>query len=242
MKPQALVTGGSRGIGRAICTELAEHGFDVAFTYYKNEQLARNLESELTAKGYRAKAYCMELSSPESIEQNMDKILADFPQLEVLVNNAAMTIDGLTMRYKLEDFNQLMNTNLRGSFLVTQAVLRPMIKSRRGSIIFMSSVAGQMGNAGQVVYSATKAALLGMTKSLAKELGSRGIRVNAVAPGFIKTDMTESLPAQTKQSILGQIPLGSFGEPVDVAKAVLFLVSSKYITGEVIAINGGLYM
>ena len=145
---------------------------------------------------------------------------------------------------RAEDFDRLMDTNVRGAFLTTQAVLRPMMKLRRGSIVFISSVIGQMGNAGQAPYSAAKAALLGMAKSLAKEVGSRGIRVNAVTPGFITTDMTSALPAQNKQSILAQIPLGTFGDPEDVARVVAFLASpaSKYVTGQVLAVNGGLYM
>lgn len=245
--PQALVTGGTRGIGRAVCLELAAQGFDVAFTYRSNADLAKSLENELQARGAKStkhKGYLLDISESGPLENGLALISRDFPNIEVLVNNAGISIDGLAMRFKLEDFDRLINTNVRGAFLTTQAMLRPMMKARRGSIIFISSVIGEMGNAGQTAYSATKAALLGMTKSLAKEVGSRGIRVNAITPGFIGTDMTSTLPEQSKQSILAQIPLGTLGEPEDVARAVIFLASpaSKYITGQVLAVNGGLYM
>lgn len=243
-RPQALVTGGTRGIGRSICLELATAGFDVAFTYRSNAELARSLEAELAAKGARAKGFALDISDLAALESGLSAILSDFSSVETLVNNAGISIDGLAMRFKPEDFDRLMDTNVRGAFLTTQAVLRPMMKARRGSIIFISSVIGEMGNAGQAPYSATKAALLGMAKSLAKEVGSRGIRVNAITPGFIKTDMTSALPEQNKESILAQIPLGTLGEPEDVAKAVAFLAgpASKYITGQILAVNGGLYM
>ncbi|MBI3544475.1 MAG: 3-oxoacyl-[acyl-carrier-protein] reductase [Deltaproteobacteria bacterium] len=243
-RPQALITGGTRGIGRAICLELAAKGYDVAFTYRSNAELARSLEAELASKGARAKGFELDISNPASIEAGMEKVLAEFGQIETLVNNAGISIDGLAMRFKADDFDRLMDTNVRGAFLTTQAVLRPMMKLRRGSIIFISSVIGQMGNAGQAPYSATKAALLGLTKSLAREVGSRGIRVNAITPGFVKTDMTSALPEENKQAILAEIPLGTFGEPEDIAAAVLFLASpaSKYVTGQVLAVNGGMYM
>lgn len=244
MRPQALVTGGSRGIGRAICLELASSGYDVAFTYRSNAEMARALEQELSTLGSRAKGYAVDMADPVALEAALETILKDFPQPQVLVNNAGISIDGLAIRFKLDDFNQLMNTNVRGAFITSQAVMRPMMKARGGSIIFVSSVVGQSGNAGQAAYSTTKAALLGMTMSLAKELGSRGIRVNAVAPGFIKTDMTSALPAQNKESIVAQIPLGTLGEAEDIAKAVAFLASpaARYVTGQVLAVNGGLYM
>jgi 3-oxoacyl-[acyl-carrier protein] reductase len=243
-RPQALVTGGTRGIGRAICLELARQGHDVAFTFRQAGDAARTLESELEKLGARAKGYAVDISDAASVASGLEPVLADFPQIETLVNNAGISIDGLAMRFKAEDFDKLMDTNVRGAFLTTQAVLRPMMKLRRGAIIFISSVIGQMGNAGQAPYSATKAALLGMTKSLAREVGSRGIRVNAVTPGFIKTDMTSALPEQNKESILAQIPLGTFGDPEDIARVVAFLASpaSKYVTGQVLAVNGGLYM
>jgi 3-oxoacyl-[acyl-carrier protein] reductase len=243
-KPQALVTGGTRGIGRAVCYELAARGYDLAFTYRSNADMAEGLEKELASKDVRAKGYAVDMSDAAQLEKTFEEITKDFPSIEVLVNNAGISIDGLVMRYKTADFDAQMNTNVRGAFLATQAVTRPMMRARRGSIIFISSVIGQMGNAGQTAYAATKAALLGMTKSLAKELGSRGIRVNAITPGFIETDMTSALPAQNKESILAQIPLGTLGKPEDVARAVAFLASSEsnYITGQVLAVNGGMYM
>ncbi|MEW6058290.1 MAG: 3-oxoacyl-[acyl-carrier-protein] reductase [Bdellovibrionota bacterium] len=243
-RPQALVTGGSRGIGRAICLELARSGYDVAFTYRSNEAMAASLVNEITQTGAMAKSYAVDVANTEELQSNLEKVLGDFPHLEVLVNNAGITIDGLALRYKLEDFDKLINTNLRGAYITTQAVLRPLMKARKGSIIFISSLSGEMGNPGQTVYSATKAALIGLTKSLAKEIGSRGIRVNCVTPGFIKTDMTSALPAENKEGIVAQIPLGAFGEPEDIAKVVAFLASpsSKYMTGQVLAVNGGLYM
>lgn len=244
MRSQALVTGGTRGIGRAVCIELAAQGLDVAFTYLSNETMARELEKELEGKGAKARGYRVDLSDVAALEKGLEQVLAEFPAIEVLVNNAGISIDGLAMRFKAEDFDRIMNTNVRGAFLTTQALLRPMMKARKGSIVFLSSVIGQMGNAGQAPYAATKAALLGMTKSLARELGSRGIRVNAVAPGFIETNMTSALPAQSKESIFAQIPLGCFGAPEDVARTVAFLAgpASRYITGQVLAVNGGLYM
>lgn len=243
-RPQALVTGGTRGIGRSTCLALAAQGFDVAFTYRSNAEMARSLEQELETKHAHAKGFELDLADISSIDKGLEQILAAFPRIEVLVNNAGISIDGLAMRFKVEDFDQMMNTNVRGAFLLTQGILRPMMKARKGSIIFISSVIGEMGNAGQSPYSATKAALLGMAKSLAKELGSRNIRVNAVTPGFIKTDMTSALPEQNKESILAQIPLGTLGEPEDIANVVAFLASSasKYVTGQVLAVNGGLYM
>ncbi len=244
-RPQALVTGGTRGIGRAVCLELASQGYDVAFTYRSNAEMAKTLEQELQARGsQQAKGYAIDIADVASLDAGLTQVTADFKQIEVLVNNAGISIDGLAMRFKAEDFDRLMDTNVRGAFLTSQAVLRPMMKARRGSIIFISSVIGQMGNAGQTAYSASKAALLGMTKSLAREVGSRGIRVNAITPGFIQTDMTSALPEQNKEGILAQIPLGTLGDPEDIAKAVVFLASpaSKYVTGQVLAVNGGLYM
>lgn len=243
-RPQALVTGGTRGIGRACCLELAKQGYDVAFTYRSSGEHAKTLADEMQKFGAKAQGYSVDMGDAAAFQATLDIILKDFSSIEVLVNNAGISIDGLIMRFKVEDFDKLLGTNVRAAFLASQAVTRPMMKARKGSIIFISSVIGQMGNAGQAPYSATKAALLGLTKSLAKELGSRSIRVNAITPGFIKTDMTESLPATNKEAILSQVPLGCFGETEDIAKAVAFLASpaAKYITGQVIAVNGGLYV
>ncbi len=244
MSKSVLVTGGSRGIGKAICQELANQKYNIAFTYKSNEQAAQNLVDELKSKGVTVKAYCVDMADESKLKSTLDQILTDFSDIEVLVNNAGISIDGLSMRFKTDDFDKLMDTNIRAAFITTQACVRPLMKAKKGSIIFMSSVIGQMGNQGQVAYSTTKAALFGMMKSFAKELGSRNIRVNAVAPGFIKTDMTESLPQAAQEGILSGIPLGYLGEPQDVAKLVSFLASqdSRYITGQIIGINGGLYV
>jgi 3-oxoacyl-[acyl-carrier protein] reductase len=243
MRTCALVTGGTRGIGRAICLELAKD-HDIAFTYRSNAEMAKSLEDELKALGAKSKGYQVDMADAAALSKALEQVIAENPNITALVNNAGISIDGLMMRFKLEDYDALMNTNVRGAFISTQAVLRPMMKAKGGSIIFVSSASGEMGIAGQTAYSSTKAALFGMTKSLAKEVGSRGIRVNSVTPGFIQTDMTESLPAQYKDSILTQIPLGKFGEAKDIAQAVAFLASpaSKYITGQILAVNGGLYM
>ncbi len=243
-RPQALITGGTRGIGKAICLKFAESGHDIAFTYRSSDSQAQELVDVLSKMGSKSKAYKVDMSNVPELTLTIENILKDYPSISTLVNNAGISIDGLSMRFKPEDFDKLMDTNVRGAFYTTQAILRPMMKHKNGSIIFISSVIGQMGNAGQVPYSTSKAALFGMMKSFAKELGSRNIRVNAVAPGFIKTDMTESLPQASKEGILSGIPLGYFAEPLDVANVVSFLASenSRYITGQVIAVNGGLYM
>ena len=239
-----LVTGGARGIGRAICLEFAKRGHNIAFTYRSNTEMAASLISEIEALGSSAKGYAVDSADATKLNATLENIVKDFPNIEVLVNNAGISIDGLAMRFKVEDFDLLMNTNVRAAYLTAQAVLRPMMKARRGNIIFVSSVIGQMGNAGQSAYASSKAALLGMTKSLAKEVGSRNIRVNAVTPGFIATDMTSALPEQSKQSIVAQTALGCLGTADDVAQAVAFLASpaAKFITGQVLAVNGGLFM
>ena len=242
-RPQAIITGGTRGIGKAICLELAST-HDIAFTYVSSSGAAEELVKELSAKGARAKAYKADMADAPALEKAFEEILKDFPTPAVLVNNAGISLDGLSMRFKAEDFDKLYNTNVRGAFIASQAVMRPMMKARSGSIIFISSVIGQMGNTGQAAYATSKAALFGMMKSLAKEIGSRGITVNAIAPGFIKTDMTDKMPEAAKAALLGQIPLGTLGEPSDVARSVAFLAgpASRYITGQILAVNGGLYM
>ncbi len=242
-RPQAIITGGTRGIGRAICLELAAT-HDIAFTYLSSSGPAEELVKELSSKGARAKAYKADMADAPALEKAFEEILKDFPTPAVLVNNAGISLDGLSMRFKAEDFDKLYNTNVRGAFIASQAVMRPMMKARAGSIIFISSVIGQMGNTGQAGYATTKAALFGMMKSLAKEIGSRGITVNAIAPGFIKTDMTDKMPEAMKTSLLAQIPVGTLGEPKDIAQSVAFLAgpASRYITGQILAVNGGLYM
>ncbi len=244
-RPQAFVTGGTRGIGRAIAEQLAKKGYDVAFTYRSDPARAQNTLDTLKALGCQhAVAYPVDMADAAALKETLSKIVLDFPDIEAFVSNAGISIDGLALRYSLEDWDKTFDTNTRAAFQCAQAVLRPMMKARRGSLTFISSVIGQTGNGGQVAYSASKSALIAMAKSLAKEVGSRGIRANVITPGFICTDMTEGLPEATKAAILLQIPLGTLGDPTDVAEAVTFLASpaAKYITGQVLGVNGGMYM
>ena len=242
----ALITGGTRGIGRAICLALAAQGYSVAFTYRTGQIEAASLLQELAGlcPAGRHSSYAVDMADAVALRATLEKILEENAFPTVFVSNAGINIDGLALRYKTEDWDRTFHTNTRAAFLGAQAVLRPMMKARKGSIIFISSVIGQTGNAGQTAYAASKAALIGMAKSLAKEVGSRGVRVNVVAPGFIDTKMTESLPEATKQSILGQTALNTFGTPEDIAHAVTFLAGpgASYITGQVLGVNGGLFV
>lgn len=238
-----FVTGGSRGIGKSIVQLLANSGARVAFSYAQGEAAAQELLKTLPGEGHFAVQ--LKLENPESITQAVDTVMEKFGgNIDGLVNNAGLTRDGLLMRMKVEDWDDVLNANLRGSFLVTQGFLRTFIKARKGSIVNITSVIGRMGNAGQANYAASKAGLIGFTKSLAKEVGSRGVRVNCVAPGFIKTDMTKDLNPEVQATILTQIPLGQFGEAEDIAQAVKFLLQpeSRYITGLTLDVNGGMYM
>lgn len=234
----ALVTGASRGIGKACAIELAKAGYDVAISYAGNEEAANKTTAELAALNVKAKAYKFDVSNKESCSKAVEEVLNDFGRLDVLVNNAGITRDGLFMRMSAENWEAVINTNLNSAFYMTSPVIRTMIKQRSGCIINMSSIVGQMGNAGQANYSAAKAGLIGFTKSLAKELGSRNIRVNAIAPGFIQTDMTKDLDTE---KIAEHIPLKRLGQPEDIAKTVKFLVEdAAYITGQVLGVDGGL--
>ncbi len=237
-----FVTGGSRGIGKAIVQTLAESGAKVGFSFASSESSARSLVESLPGSGHFAVQ--LKLEDPQSIEKAVSEALERMPEPDGLVNNAGLTRDGLLMRMKLGDWDDVMNANLRGSFLVTQGFLRTFVKARKGSIVNMASVIGRTGNPGQANYAASKAGLIGFTKSLAQEVGSRGIRVNCVAPGFIKTDMTKDLKEDVQNSILGKIPLGYFGEAQDIANCVKFLLSphSRYITGQTLDVNGGMFM
>lgn len=237
-----FVTGGSRGIGKAIVQLLAESGARVAFSYAQSEASAQELIKTLPGEGHFAVQ--LKLEDPTSITQAVEAVTKQMGDLDGLVNNAGLTRDGLLMRMKIQDWDDVINANLRGSFLVTQGFLRSFIKARKGSIVNIASVIGRTGNAGQANYAASKAGLIGFTKSLAKEVGSRGIRINCVAPGFIKTDMTKDLNPEVQASILGQIPLGFLGEVDDIAHAVKFLLQpqSRYITGQTLDVNGGMYM
>lgn len=243
-----LVTGAGRGIGRSIALTLGAAGAKVGVTYTgSSESSQKNALAtceEIIKLGGKALALSMDISSEDQIEAGIKAQVAEFGGLDGVVNNAGIVIDQLAMRYKADDFDKLMNVNLRGSFLVAKHALRPLTKSDSPAMVFISSVVGQMGNAGQVPYSATKAALIGMTKSLAKEMAPRKLRVNCVAPGFIATEMTDGLTPEQKEKILSGVPLADLGRPEDIANTTLFLLSplSRYITGQVIGVNGGLYM
>jgi len=234
----ALVTGASRGIGKACALELANAGYDVIVNYAGNEEAANSVVSEIKAKGVNSEAVKFDVSNKKNVEDAINDIISKYEKIDVLVNNAGITRDGLFIRMSEENWNDVINTNLTGMFNVANPVVKLMMKQRSGSIVNLSSIVGINGNAGQANYAAAKAGVIGMTKSLAKELGSRGIRVNAVAPGFIQTDMTKSLDSE---KMLDLIPLKRLGDPVDVAKVVKFLaVDAEYVTGQVLRVDGGL--
>lgn len=237
-----VVTGSSRGIGAGMAKYLSEQGARVAVTYSSSAASAEKVLASLTGSGHVMAA--LDVSSSASVEKTFDEIFAQFEGIDGLVNNAGITRDGLLMRMKDDDFDAVMNTNLRGAYLCTKAVMRPMLKARTGAILNISSVVGQMGNPGQSNYAASKAGLEGFTRSIAMEVASRGIRVNALAPGFIVTDMTDGLDEKQKAAITSKIPLQRLGTVEDVAQAAGFLLSdaSIYITGQVLQVNGGLYM
>ncbi len=237
-KKVALVTGGSRGIGKACALELARAGYDVVINYAGNVDAANKTVEEIKALGVDSAAYKFDVSDKEQVNANIAEIVEKYGRIDVLVNNAGITRDGLFMRMSDENWDAVINTNLSSAFYVSQPVVKVMMKQRSGAIVNMSSVVGVSGNAGQANYSAAKAGLIGLTKTLAKELGSRGIRVNAVAPGFINTDMTKDLDTS---KFLDFIPLKRLGEVEDIAKAVKFLaVDSDYVTGQVLEVDGGL--
>lgn len=234
----AIVTGGSRGIGRACALELARAGYDIAINYAGNSEAAEKTVADIKALGVDAAAYKFDVSNKEQVDKGVSEILEKFGRIDVLVNNAGITRDGLFMRMSAENWDAVINTNLSSAFYVSQPVVKVMMKQRSGAIVNMSSVVGVSGNAGQANYSAAKAGLIGLTKTLAKELGSRGIRVNAVAPGFINTDMTKDLDTS---KFLDFISLKRLGEVEDIAKAVKFLaVDTDYVTGQVLEVDGGL--
>ena len=238
----ALITGASRGIGKAIAMAYARQGADVAFSDLKRDENMENVEQELSGLGVKAKGYASDASSLEASEKLVEDVIADFGSIDILVNNAGITRDGLLMRMEEKDWDIIMAVNLKSVFNLTKAVQRTMLKQRSGSIINMSSVVGVSGNAGQSNYSASKAGIIGFTKSVAKELGSRSIRCNAIAPGFIETEMTAALDNEVRQNWIKDIPLKRGGTPDDVANACIFLGSelSSYITGQVIKVCGGL--
>ena len=240
----AVVTGAGRGIGHAIAVRLASEGARVA-SVSRTETNAQNTAREINdSRADAAKAYAVDVSDHAAVQKVGAQILEDFGRVDILVNNAGVTRDGLSMRMSTEDWDTVLNTNLKGAFNFVQSVQRSMIKQRSGRIINISSVIGLIGNAGQANYAASKAGLIGFTKSLAREMASRGITVNAVAPGLIETDMTSVLPEQLRQAILQKIPLGMLGQPDDIAAAVAYLASAeaKYITGQVLTVDGGMVM
>ena len=238
----AVVTGGSRGLGRAVCLELAAGGANVVLCYAGNENAANETVAACEVLGARAVAVRCNVADSGEVKALMDAAVQTFGRIDILVNNAGITRDGLLMMMKEADFDAVIATNLRGAFLCMKAAARPMMKKRWGRMVNLSSVVGLHGNAGQVNYAASKAGVIGMTKSMAKELAGRNITVNAVAPGFIDTDMTAVLPEAAKAALLGSIPLGRMGQPEDVARAVAFLCSddAAYIAGQVLSVDGGM--
>ena len=240
----ALVTGASRGIGRAIAMVLARNGAHVIVNYHQNREAAERTLQEVTAAGGQGEIAQFDVANENQIEESVKRIVDVRSKIDILVNNAGVTSDALLVRLKSEDWDQVVGTNLKGTVLCTKAVSRSMIRRRYGRIVNLSSVVAQMGNAGQSLYAATKAGILGFTRAVAREIASRGVTVNAVAPGFIETEMTDKLPEELRQKFLDSIPAGRFGTCAEVAEAVAFLAgpAAGYITGQVLNINGGLYM
>jgi len=241
---KALITGAARGIGRAIALAYAAQGAAIAFTDVRIDDDARSLVAEIESFGVKAKAYASDASNFEESDKLVDEVIKDFGTIDILVNNAGITRDNLLMRMTEADWDLVIKVNLKSVFNMTKAIQRIMLKQRSGTIINMSSVVGIEGNAGQSNYSASKAGLIGFTKSIAQELGSRNVRCNAIAPGFIETAMTDKLPADVREAWIKEIPLRRSGKPADVANIALFLASdlSSYVTGQVISVCGGMQM
>ena len=240
----AVVTGGSRGIGRAIALRLAEQGANVAFSFKGNAEAAHATQADIAALGRQAVAIQADVSRPESADALIREALEFLGRVDILVNNAGITRDDLIMRMSIDAWREVIDTNLSGAFYATKAVTRPMLRARSGRIINITSVSGQAGQMGQANYSSAKAGLIGLTKATARELASRGITVNAVAPGFVVTELTQDLPQELKDELIRRTPLGRFGETAEIASAVAFLASDEaaFITGQVLAVDGGLVM
>ena len=238
----ALVTGGSRGIGAAVCAELGAAGAEVVVNYASSADAAEGVCAGIRGAGGSATAVAGDIATPEGAAALVNQVESEVGPIAILVCNAGITRDNLIMKLSDDDWRAVVDTNLGGAFFTCRAVARPMLKRRAGAIVTMSSVVGVHGNAGQTNYAASKAGLIGLTKSLAKELGGRGIRVNAIAPGYISTELTDALPEAAREAILSQTPLGRLGDPADVARAVRFLVSdaAAFVTGDVLAVDGGL--
>lgn len=240
----AIVTGAARGIGRAVAHQLASDGFNVVVNYRGDEEMAISLREELSEYGRETLVLRADVTSADDVATLVETTLNQMGRIDALINNAGITRDTLLMRMSEDDWDAVLTTNLKGAFLCSKAAIRPMMRQRSGSIVNLTSVVGLVGNAGQANYAAAKAGLVGFTKSLAKEVGSRGITVNAVAPGFVETRLTDVLSDEVKSGAKHQIPLGRFGTPEDVAGAVAFLVSpaARYITGNVLSVDGGMFM
>jgi 3-oxoacyl-[acyl-carrier protein] reductase len=240
----AIVTGGGRGIGRAVALRLAEEGANLAISYRRDDAAAEEAAQGVRQAGVECELFKGDVSSPKDVEALFKGVSEAFGRVDILVNNAGITRDNLMMRMKDEEFDEVLRTNLKGTYLCTRAALRPMIRARWGRIVNVSSVVGLVGNAGQANYAASKAGIIGFTKSVAREVAQRGITVNAVAPGYVETELTGSLPENVKDQIRGQVPMGRFGEPEEVAQVVVFLAgeAAGYVTGQTIAVDGGMTM
>ena len=240
----AIVTGGGRGIGRAIVGRLAQEGANVAISYRSNDAAAEETAQKVREVGTQCELFKGDVASPEDVQALFKGVSDAFGRVDILVNNAGITRDNLMMRMKEDEFDEVLRTNLKGTYLCTRAALRPMVRARWGRIVNVGSVVGLVGNAGQANYAASKAGIIGFTKSVAREVAQRGITVNAVAPGYVETELTGGLPEGVKDQILAQVPSGRFGEPEEVAEVVVFLSGegAGYITGQTIAVDGGMTM